>query len=300
MTTRVLIGIPCFQSADFQVMEDYMRLVFHIGRRCPEIDLLLGIIGKSEQFRARNTIVKAAIQSGCEFLWMLDDDHIIDYEQGDQPTERYDILRKLIYRMREKPRAGVVGALYWQRGGEYLPVMMQEQASGIPHFLHPMEVSGQMQQVDVTGGGCMLIRMEVFDRIAEPWFAPEHDWGTDIQLCRQVRAAGWEVWCDTSIEIGHLRSEREVISSKSIKRGFVPIGTGADSDNRLLQPEMQVVSQQQDGEKPGDPDAGGGVQEDSGRPRWVSGKVSPVPDGGAVVRSAPAGSGGDGAGAVCR
>jgi GT2 family glycosyltransferase len=97
---------------------------------------------------------------------------------------------------------------------------MNEGEGGIPHFLHPMEVSGGMQKVDITGGGCMLIRTEVFDRIAEPWFAPEHDFGTDIQLCRQVRAAGWEVWCDTSIEIGHLRSEREVLSSAKLKRAF--------------------------------------------------------------------------------
>lgn len=215
---RVCLGIPCFQTADFQVLDDYMRLAFHIGRRNPEIELMLGVKGKSEQFRARNAIVKAALENSCEYIWMLDDDHIIDIDAGIVPTERYDILRKLISHMIENPRIGIVGALYWQRGGDYLPVIMAEGVDGKPHFMHPMEVTGGMQRVAVTGGGCMLIRSAVFDKIKEPWFAPEHEYGTDIQLAKQVRAAGWEVWCDTSIEIGHLRSERELITARKYGR----------------------------------------------------------------------------------
>lgn len=221
MTIKVCLGIPCFQSADFQVLEDYMRLAFHIGRRNPEIELMLGIKGKSEQFRARNAIVKAALQNACEFIWMLDDDHIIGFDAGNEPSIQYDILRALLARMETKPKAGVIGALYWQRGGDYLPVIMDEHPDGKPFFMHPAEVANGMQRVKVTGGGCMLIRSSVFDKIPEPWFAPEHEYGTDIQLCKQVRAAGFEVWCDTSIEIGHLRMEREVVSSKLIGRKIV-------------------------------------------------------------------------------
>ena len=221
--TRVVLGIPCFQTADFQVLDDYMRLAYHIGRRCPEIELFLGVKGKSEQFRARNAIVKAALQVDAEFIWMLDDDHIIDIDGGIEPTERYDILRRLIANMRANEKMGVCGALYWQRGGEYLPVIMQENPDGKPHFLHPSEVAGCLQKIDVTGGGGILIRTKVFDRGDEPWFAPEHEFGTDIQLCKQVRAAGWEVWCDTSIELGHLRSEREILHSMRMPRRFVEV-----------------------------------------------------------------------------
>jgi hypothetical protein len=187
---------------------------------------------------------------------MLDDDHIIDVGKSLAPTSKYDLLPNLIRRMRENSRIGVVGALYWQRGGDYLPVIMQESGNGgPPHFLHPMEVSGGMQRVDVTGGGCMLIRCKVFDRIEEPWFAPEHEFGTVIQLCRQVRKAGWEVWCDTSIEIGHLRSEREVITSARIGGKFVAAEAGTNTDHRLLQPQMCVVPKLENGEASRNADA---------------------------------------------
>jgi GT2 family glycosyltransferase len=207
--SRVCIGIPCFQGVSFEVLDDYMRLMFYLGRRT-EHEYFLAVKGKSEQFRARNAIVKAALEKGCDYLLMLDDDHIIDTDRGMGPSSRYGFIDKLIKHLEDDPKRGIVGALYYQRGGDTWPVFMYEQ-DGAPFFAHNSEVSGRMQKVAVTGGGCMMINMKVFDKIDEPWFAPEHEYGTDIQICKQVRAKGFEVWCDTSIVIGHLKLEREII-----------------------------------------------------------------------------------------
>lgn len=211
MPETICIGIVAYDGLDHQVAEDYMRLMFHLGRRCPEYNFQLAIKGKSEQFRARKAVVKAAQQYGADYLWMLDDDHLLDLSQGQLPSDYYDLPVKLVEHLKEKPEAGIVGALYYQRGGDYYPVIMHE-LDGKPYFLHPGEVSGQMQKADVAGGGCMMIRMSVFDKIDEPWFEPEHEYGTDIQLSKRVRAAGYEVWVDTGLVIGHLRNERELVT----------------------------------------------------------------------------------------
>jgi len=63
-----------------------------------------------------------------------------------------------------------------------------------------------------------MIRASVFDKIEEPWFKPEHEWGTDIQLCKQVRKAGFEVWCDTSLQVGHLKMDKHLVTAQSISR----------------------------------------------------------------------------------
>jgi hypothetical protein len=145
---------------------------------------------------------------------MLDDDHVLDIDT-DSP---YDLPVKLVQHLKDNPKIGVVGALYFQRGGDCDPVIMQESADDDrPYFLKHAEISNRMQKVDVTGGGCMMVRASVFDKIDQPWFKPEHEWGTDIQLCKQVREKGWEVWCDTSLEIGHLQKEKHLITSQSIK-----------------------------------------------------------------------------------
>ena len=200
MNKKICIGIPCFQSASFEVLDDYMRLAFHLGRRVPEYDFMVAVKGKSEQFRARNAIVTAAIQNACDFLLMLDDDHIIDIDKGTQPTPRYDFVRTLARHLEDDPSKGIVGALYYQRADQPYPVIMDETPDGATFFYHNSEVSGGLQQVKVTGGGCMMINMKVFDRIDQPWFAPEFEFGTDIQVCKSVRKAGWGVWCDTSID----------------------------------------------------------------------------------------------------
>lgn len=224
MSNKVIcIGIPCFIGVDYQVLEDYMRLAYHLGRRCPEYNFQLAIKGKSEQFRARIAIVKAAIQYGADYILMLDDDHIIDLGKNTGPTNAFDLPIILAHHLEKNPEIGIVGALYYQRGGDCYPVIMQENNNGQPFFLHNCEVSGRLQKVDVTGGGCMMLRTSIFDKIDEPWFSPEYEFGTDIQICKKAREAGFQVWCDTSLEIGHLRTEKEIVSSKSISGKFMGV-----------------------------------------------------------------------------
>lgn len=219
MSKTICIGIVAYDGFDGQVAQDYMRLMFHLGRRWPEYDFQLAIKWKSEQFRARNAIVKAALQFGADYIWMLDDDHILDIGRSRGTTSAYDLPIKLVQHLESNSKIGVVGALYFQRGGDYAPVIMQESRDDDrPYFLTHPEIAHGMQRVDVTGGGCMMIRASVFDKIGEPWFAPEHEWGTDVQLCKQVRAAGLEVWCDTSLEIGHIQNEKRLVTSEVIKK----------------------------------------------------------------------------------
>jgi 2-polyprenyl-3-methyl-5-hydroxy-6-metoxy-1,4-benzoquinol methylase len=215
MSKTICIGIVAYDGLDHQVSEDYMRLMFHLGRRHPEYNFQLAIKGKSEQFRARNAIVKAALQFNADYIWMLDDDHILDIGKNQTPSDSYDLPIKLVKHLEENEKIGIVGALYYQRGADCYPVIMQEK-DGLPYFLTHAEISNRMQKVDVTGGGCMMIKTSIFDKIEEPWFDAEHEFGTDIQLAKQARNAGYEVWCDTSLEIGHLQKEKRLVTSETL------------------------------------------------------------------------------------
>lgn len=219
MSKTICIGIVAYNALDDgQVAEDYLSLMYYLGRNHPEYNFQIALKYKSEQFRARKAIVKAALQNGADYIWMLDDDHIIDQTRGRNPAA-YDLPVKLVEHMEKDPKIGVVGALYYQRGDECYPVFMQE-VDGQPYFMLHSEVTGGMQKVDVTGGGCIMLRASMFDKISEPWFAPEHEYGTDIQICKQARKAGYEVWCDTSLEIGHLLREKIIVNTDLIKKSM--------------------------------------------------------------------------------
>ena len=216
---RIFLGIPCYGSAPAPTVEDFVRFAYYLGRRYTEYDFFTGIIDKSEQFRARNRMVEAAISVDAKYLLMLDDDMVIDIDNSVRPSERYEFLRKLIGHMEADPELGVVGALYFQRGGEFHPVAMySEPERGKYYWMRDEQIQHTLQPVDVAGGGCILIRMRMFDRIVSPWFEPEMQTdgpsrGTDVQICEKAKAAGFKVMLDSSIELGHVSSRREVITS---------------------------------------------------------------------------------------
>jgi SAM-dependent methyltransferase len=207
---RIAVGIPVFQSYVPEVAHDYMRMWYNFGRRMPEHEFFLIPKIKSEQFRARNAIVSTAQQANCDYLLFLDDDHVFDWKSIPTP-ESYDFLKTLIDHDKD-----IVGALYYHRTGEYRPVLMKATSDQSYTFLTDADVTGGLQRVDVQGGGVMLVNMKIFDKFTPPYFEPEMqtdgaNLGTDIQLCRKALDAGFEVWCDTSIVVGHVKQEREVV-----------------------------------------------------------------------------------------
>ena len=208
--TRICIGVPCYGQVAPEVLQDWCRWLYHCGRRLTQYDFLLAIKTKTEQFRARNAIVEAAMQGNADYLLMLDDDMILDVDDTSQVNTAYDLIDRLVQHQKD-----VCGVLYFQRGGECRPVLMEENQPGKYRFLRDDEITHGLQRVDVAGGGCLLIDMKVFNRIDQPWFAPEHLLGTDIQLCAAAKAKGFEVWADTSIELGHLKSERSLVTSRT-------------------------------------------------------------------------------------
>lgn len=223
MNKRVTIGIPCFSSVSPETLEDYMRFAFYLGRRYEGFDFSLAIKPKSEQFRARNSIVEAALQWGSDYLLMLDDDHVIDWMdrmqiEPNKEQSHYEFLRKLIVHLQTAEKAAIVGGMYFHRGGECRAVVMKEGADGGFYYIRDDEIQNGLQEVAVTGGGCMLIDMNLFSRIPGPWFEPEYKFGTDIQICKKAREQGFKVYCDTSVVIGHVLSRREVVTPKNRHR----------------------------------------------------------------------------------
>lgn len=212
MTKRpsIFIGVPCYGKVDPEILEDWMRWAYHCGRRMPQYDFNLGIKTKSEQFRARNAIVDAAIQAGNDWTLMIDDDMVINHQVTAGPTEEYGFIERMIAHDKD-----ICGVLYYQRGGECQPVIMKSVGENGYRFLRDDEIKGGLQRVDVAGGGCLLIKTKIFDKLQYPYFAPEFKWGTDIQLCRQAAEKGFEVWADTGIELGHLKNEKVVVTSRN-------------------------------------------------------------------------------------
>lgn len=249
---KIMIGIPCYQNVPAETLDDYMRFAYYCGRRMPEHEFFIAIKSKTEQFRARNAITEGALQLGCDFLFFLDDDHVIDWDGSMGPNPRYGLLAKLLEHMRDET-IGLVGVVYYHRGNECRPVMMKEGRDGAFYWLRDDEITGGLQDVAVQGGGCMLLRLSAFDRIKSPWFEPEFDMGTDLQICKKMRDAGFRVCSDTSIHIGHVLNQRTVITPNNRHRvaaeSAMKVAHGDDGIDKSWQTNSALALYRMDAEE---------------------------------------------------
>ena len=237
---RILIGSPAYNGIVPEAQPSFAALLFHCGKTLGEqYDFAIEIMTKREQFRARNLLVDSAIATDCTWLLMLDDDMLV-------PP---DLVNRLLAHDKD-----VCGALYYQRGGSYHPVIML-QAPGpdgtrIPRFIPPMHTIIQepgLYPVDVIGGGCMLFKVDIFRKLMPPYFWWEHTLGTDLAICGRLSEAGVQVWCDTSVELGHLKQDRQAVTSRTIPLASQALGAvneqlWRDAVAYLAMPEPELES----------------------------------------------------------
>ena len=93
---------------------------------------------------------------------------------------------------------------FQQNGG----VMNHEMLDGIQKRRKPFTC-------DYTGFGWVLIKHGVFENpeMKYPWFAPQMQvfdsgevqdmCGEDVSFCLEAIKAGYEIWCDPTIRVGH-------------------------------------------------------------------------------------------------
>lgn len=104
----------------------------------------------------------------------------------------------------------IVSALAFQRSYPHEPITFRLWKPGDYYRTPP---TGELVDVDATGMACCLIKTEVFKNIKDPWFDfspykggdPNIEfYGEDISFCRKAKKAGYKIYVDTSIEVGHI------------------------------------------------------------------------------------------------
>ena len=144
---------------------------------------------------ARNSIVFQALESGCSHLLMMDTDQV--YPEN--------TLRQLLSNDKD-----VCGVAVHRRWKPYDRIFLRGEVGKYLNVPDEEAYSGDVIEVDATGSGCLLIKMEVFDRLKYPWFEftlnEGKPVGEDINFCSKVRESGISIFVDTSIEVGHLHT----------------------------------------------------------------------------------------------
>ncbi len=150
----------------------------------------------SGQIIARNELVK---KMQGNWLLQIDSDH----------TFEPDLLLRMLT-LFEGNQLDVLVGLYHMKEPPYNPVLYQYQDGeykGILNWGQRDEV--KLLPVDAAGGGCLLVRRSVFNRIktefnCEPFDpCPPYKWD-DFNFFERCRRMGIKVWCAPQIEAKHL------------------------------------------------------------------------------------------------
>lgn len=152
----------------------------------------------------RNYSVVQAQKNNSGYLLFIDDDM----------TFPKDTLEKLLVHKKEVvgvnsysrclPLSSTVGLM--DKKGEY------KHPDKYPSF--ELKIPEELFRCYFVGAGVLLIDMKVFEKIKKPYFEfttyKQGEFkgmvkdGEDGTFCKKVREAGMDVWCDGSIEVGHL------------------------------------------------------------------------------------------------
>lgn len=212
---KIVIGLPHLtEKIDARFADSLIGLVAHSLRNGLEI-VRIATYRDNITF-ARNKIASLALEENADYLFFLDDDMVFDP----------DILLKLLEQDKD-----IVGALTFIRSEPHEPSFYELNSDGDtynPIFLwKPKEVV----KCDAVGMAATLIKKSVLEALRDSnqyhkgiygFYDNLNFSGEDLRFCRKAREAGFEIYCDTGVLVGHLT--QKIISFGDFK---------AMSDNRV-------------------------------------------------------------------
>lgn len=192
MKFDIAISIPSHGAWENDFALNVSQLLSFTAQQLPEVVVRLHTAASSMLLQNRYALVQMAKEQGCTHMLWLDDDH----------TFPEDALMRLLAHDKD-----IVGANYVTRKPPYVPVACVDGNKRL--FSHGKT---GLQQADHIGLGMCLTKMEVFERLKEPYFyfgwspKAKEFIGEDVWFFREARAAGYELWVDHDLsnEVGHL------------------------------------------------------------------------------------------------
>ena len=147
--------------------------------------------------RARNEIVKLMLKSDYDYVFMVDSDIRLPE----------DALKRLL----EWPVDVCLGCYPHKNNKDKLAELFKRgSADFVNRFTYPELDSINEPRIRVKGGGfgCALVKRQVFDQLAYPWFKyVNYDSGSvlseDLYFCSEANKKGIEIWADTRVRCGH-------------------------------------------------------------------------------------------------
>lgn len=192
MATTIFIAIPCGDS----VKTPFAASLINLDKGGNEVTV--SFLPGSLVYDARNKLAKMAIMSGAEYTLWLDSDMVLP---RDTLTKLLDSIKGRDY----------VSGLYFMRKPPFSPVISKSVRTnevGNPVFETYADYPEKaVFEIVASGFGCVLMRTSVLATVfacEKNWFSPLPGMGEDLSFCTRARNSGITLFCDSSVELGHV------------------------------------------------------------------------------------------------
>ena len=201
---KILIAVPCMDMVSARFAQSLATL--QKNGEC-SVSFLIG----SLIYDARNNLAAMAVQNEVDYILWLDSDMVFP------PNTLIRMLKVL----EEHKEVDILSGLYFRRGHPFTPVLfskLEVNEENVLEWEGYDEVPAELFEVAGCGFGAVLMKTDCLLDIAAKegggnWFTPLANAGEDCAFCIRARENGYRIFCDPTIEFGHM-------GYAAITRGF--------------------------------------------------------------------------------
>lgn len=188
---RTLIAIPCMDQVPAHFAQS-LSMLRKVG------DCAVAFQIGSLIYTSRNNLSLQALNMNAEYILWLDSDMVF------QP----DLLERMFHVMDEN-KIDFLSGLYFRRAKPYSPVIFDKLEMKEDRCVwHNMDtVPNGLTEIGGCGFGCVLMKTEIVANVfggQGDLFTPLFGVGEDLSFCWRARQAGYKLYLDPSISLGHV------------------------------------------------------------------------------------------------
>lgn len=189
MKTKLLVAIPTLDFVHSAFVESLVKLQKRLSLEC--VDYEVCIISGTLVYVARDKLACEAINSDYTHVLWLDSDMVF------QPDIYTDLL--------DTGKDFVTGIYHARRPGHQSCIF--KRCDDLDHLERFQEYPRETFEIGGCGFGCVLIKTEILKAVQYNYktcFLPKAQFGEDIAFCNRARAMGFKIWCEPTVQCGHI------------------------------------------------------------------------------------------------
>ena len=188
---KVFIAVPSMDS----VPAFFAQSLALLKRDC---DVQIGWEVGSLVYHARNNLARQALKSDADWVLWLDSDMVF----------APDTLQRMLKVCKDND-IDFLTAVCFRRKPPYTPCLFDrlEKVDKGASYTSLMSVPEGLFKVGGCGFAGVLMSSDVLLSVQSKFgrmFDPMDGFGEDVSFCWRARQCGYDIWCDSSIEFGHV------------------------------------------------------------------------------------------------